>query len=233
MVSIKLFQYFCFSNKTLAEEIDVDTLEMMKTSHIRTLLSNYPLGVQIRFEYNLEQWRYKIGKPLRCNLNNDLGNIHARNCMENNAGMNAINLKQILTQCKPDGLELIDIYHRNQTFSASERNRLINIIINYYWDNKLSLSLHMSYNLENAILVMFPNERLDFYRTTVVGKIYRKYLQNTHMFTEDVIDNKAEENYDNIVVNYNGDQNLNQYDPDEDSRSTINANIDGGRLPNE
>lgn len=47
------------------------------------LLCNFPLGVQIRFEHNLEQWRYKIGKPLnvhrcchesrdfRCKASND------------------------------------------------------------------------------------------------------------------------------------------------------------------
>lgn len=205
---------------------------MMKTSHIQTLLSNYPLGTQIRFEYNLEQWRYKNGKPLKCNLNNDAGHIHARNTMENNTEMTTINLKQILTQCKPDGIELIDIYRRNQTFSTSERSHLINIIVNYYLDHKLSLNLHMSYNLENAILVMFPNERLDLYRTGVVGKIYRKYLKNTQMFTEDIIDNKAEENNENVAENCNKDQNLSSHDTEEDLRNNSKANTDGDILPN-
>ncbi|XP_075165597.1 uncharacterized protein LOC142237996 [Haematobia irritans] len=50
-----------------AEKIDAEILEMMKLHHVRTLLHNFPLGIQIRFEHNLEQWRYNIGKPMpRC-----------------------------------------------------------------------------------------------------------------------------------------------------------------------
>uniref|UniRef100_A0A1I8P705 Uncharacterized protein n=1 Tax=Stomoxys calcitrans TaxID=35570 RepID=A0A1I8P705_STOCA len=48
----------------LAEKIDAEILEMIKLHHIRMLLHNFPLGIQIRFEHNLEEWRYNIGKPL-------------------------------------------------------------------------------------------------------------------------------------------------------------------------
>ncbi|TMW44536.1 hypothetical protein DOY81_010385, partial [Sarcophaga bullata] len=228
----------------IAEEIDVDTLEMMNTSHIQTLLSTYPLGIQIRFEHHLEQWRSKIGKPIKCNLNDDTREIHARNSIENNTGSelhnstkNTINLKQILTQCKPDGLELIDIYRRNQTFSMAERSQLINIIANYFLDNKITLNLYTSYNLENAILAMFPNERLDMYRTGVVGKIYTKYLTSNgiHLqsFIDGVIDNKTEESHENVAENCNGDQNLSNHYAEEDLKTNGDANTDGGVLPNE
>ncbi|XP_005186940.1 uncharacterized protein LOC101887300 [Musca domestica] len=61
---LKEWKLECISSHLQAEKIDLEILEMIKLHHIRPLLSNFPLGIQIRFEYNLEQWRTKIGKPL-------------------------------------------------------------------------------------------------------------------------------------------------------------------------
>lgn len=48
---------------------------MMKPSHIRLLLYNFPLGIQIRFEYNLELWRQEMGKPFYSLHNNDSNRV--------------------------------------------------------------------------------------------------------------------------------------------------------------
>ncbi|XP_073847859.1 uncharacterized protein [Musca autumnalis] len=61
---LKEWKLESISTHLQAEKVDMEVLEMIKLHHIRLLLGNYPLGIQIRFEHNLEKWRCKIGKPL-------------------------------------------------------------------------------------------------------------------------------------------------------------------------
>ncbi|KAI9578138.1 uncharacterized protein LOC119641015 [Glossina fuscipes] len=55
-----------------AQRVNIEVLEMMKESHIKLLLHSYPIGDQIRFEYNLEKWRLDIGKPLIFNKTEEI-----------------------------------------------------------------------------------------------------------------------------------------------------------------
>ncbi|XP_046810080.1 uncharacterized protein LOC111686549 [Lucilia cuprina] len=162
----------------LEEEIDISTLTIMKLSHIKSLLSGFTLGIQIRFEHNLEQWRQRIGRPLKSPANNEIIRYNEFNVSRpTQEHLKAdINLKEILMKCQPEGPELLDIYRDKQTFSNPERNFLIELIINYYLRNDLAFDLYISYDLENAICSLFPNETLDQYRKSKEGKIYVKYL---------------------------------------------------------
>lgn len=214
---------------------------MMKMSHIPTLLSNFPLGIQIRFEYNLEKWRNKIGIPLKFNLNINKNYTNTRTAQEsdttngfqNNDSNNTLNLKQILLQCKPDGSELIATYSKNETFSMFERTRLIDIIVNYYLKHKLTFNLYTSYDIENAIIALFPSERLDLYRTGIEGKIYTKYIASKELYQQKLIDDgindKTIENNENCSTDCNGDQRLNQ----KDIANNCSTNTDSVLPPNE
>lgn len=56
---------FLFLSHLLLEEgINVTEMKMMKLHHINHLLHQYPMGVQIRFEYHWEKWRRQLGKPV-------------------------------------------------------------------------------------------------------------------------------------------------------------------------
>ncbi|XP_065368981.1 uncharacterized protein LOC135961410 [Calliphora vicina] len=165
------------------EEIDVDILAIMKMPHIKSLLCDFSLGIQIRFEHKFQQWRQRIGKPLKYDEYDETNEFiikepseEAINKFQNDSRTASINLRQILMQSKPEGPAFFEIYRDNQPFSNPERSCLIDLIVNYYLKNDLAIDLHVSYDLENAILSLFPSERLDLYRIRKEGKIYTKYL---------------------------------------------------------
>ncbi|XP_073845438.1 uncharacterized protein isoform X2 [Musca autumnalis] len=88
-----------------------------------------------------------------------------------------IDLEEILMNSPPNGPDLIDIYRRQKQFTLLDRKRLISTIVNYYLECKLPMDLSTSYDLENAIVKLFPNERLRLYRTTKYGKIFCRYTR--------------------------------------------------------
>lgn len=88
---------------------------------------------------------------------------------------NKIDLEEILTNSPPNGPDLIEIYRKQKHFNHLDRKRLISTIVNYYLECKLPMDLKISYDLENAIIKMFPNENLRLYRTTKYGKIICRY----------------------------------------------------------
>lgn len=167
----------------------------MKVSHIKSLLHDFPLGVQIRFEHYFEKWRQRIGKPLKHTTKSEVHELTIKPTTENYItpktsqdttpkllqSLTPINLKEILLQSKPEGPELLQIYDEHKTFSNPERSQLIDLIVSYYLKNNLPFDLHISYDLENAILTLFPNERLEMYRKRLKGKIYTKYLAEKGM----------------------------------------------------
>ncbi|XP_065368605.1 uncharacterized protein LOC135961064 [Calliphora vicina] len=227
LVSWKLENILCH---LIAENITVEILEIMKASHIKPLLYKFSLGTQIRFEHNLEQWRSKIGKPLKYRSYNDRNqirkslpkkdlsmiiktepsiNFHDSNEITNKEQncISLINLKEILAKCTPDGPELLQIYKTNHTFSKPERSHLINIIVNYYLKHNLAFNLQVSHELETAILSMFPNEKLEMYRNTKHGKLYNKYLLAKAVYNKEVNESSEDYSGDEVRISKNVEQN--------------------------
>lgn len=88
-----------------------------------------------------------------------------------------INLRQILLNSPPNGPDLIELYGKQQHFTPLDRKRLMTTIVNYFLECKIPLNLQISYELENAIVQMFPSESLRKYRNSRYGKLYFLYLR--------------------------------------------------------
>uniref|UniRef100_A0A1I8PQK1 Uncharacterized protein n=1 Tax=Stomoxys calcitrans TaxID=35570 RepID=A0A1I8PQK1_STOCA len=86
-----------------------------------------------------------------------------------------LDLEEILINSPPNGPDLIQIYRKQKHFTHLDRKRLVGAIVNYYLECKLPMDLNTSYDLENAILIMFPNESLKMYRNSRHGKIFNRY----------------------------------------------------------
>lgn len=176
----------------------MEVLEIMKPWHIESLLHTFTLGTQIRFEHNFEKWRSDIGKPLKYHqqfgnhlqlkriVQNIITEINSKSSngrqnekveKSNKSKSSLIDLKSILLQYPPDGPELLEVYQRKQKFSNPERIFLINLIVRHYVQNDLEFNLDINYDIEEAILHLFPNESLDLYRNEDLGLIYNKYLE--------------------------------------------------------
>lgn len=70
---LKHFLYLKFFDISI-EKIDLEVLKIIKVRHIERLLCKFDLGTQIRFEFNLENWREKIGRPLDVCSSKSCGN---------------------------------------------------------------------------------------------------------------------------------------------------------------
>ncbi|XP_037824633.1 LOW QUALITY PROTEIN: uncharacterized protein LOC119612833 [Lucilia sericata] len=84
----------------IAENITIEIMEIMKISHIKSLLFKFPLGTQIRFEHKLAQWRHKKGKPLKNHFDSDR-NLYIKE-LSKKAHSTAIQSKQTINSLNND-----------------------------------------------------------------------------------------------------------------------------------
>ena len=86
-----------------------------------------------------------------------------------------VSLKQILELSGTRGMAIVNFYNEKNHLTADKRCQLIQLIVEFFDENDYHLSLNVSHNLEWEILKMFPNEKLEYYRTEKRGKIYVKF----------------------------------------------------------
>ncbi|XP_017120439.1 uncharacterized protein LOC108141520 [Drosophila elegans] len=70
---------------------------------------------------------------------------------------------------------LLERIGQDEPLDAVQRLLLIQLVCSYYEDNQLHLTLQRSHLLEQEILQLFPQERLNYYRTERRGKIYVRF----------------------------------------------------------
>lgn len=88
-----------------------------------------------------------------------------------------IDLEEILMNSPPNGPDLLQLYQKQKHFTIIDRKRLISTIVNYYLECKIPLDLETSYDLENAIITLFPNESIQMYRNCTQGRIFNRYTR--------------------------------------------------------
>ncbi|XP_036336241.1 uncharacterized protein LOC118746501 [Rhagoletis pomonella] len=174
------------------ENIDVNILKILKFDHLKEILQTFKIGDRILFEFNFENWRNQINKPLHfhasvstaspsCSAN--FSSVRSRSPASSpTTGSNSQDFEEnafvaLATILHADikSLHVKDFYKCNNRLDDAHRNVLINIIVTYYIAKNIHMSLQVSHYLENEILSLFPNEKLNFYRTEKRGKLYTKY----------------------------------------------------------
>lgn len=86
---------------------------MMDYSHIHSLLKGYKTGIKIRFEYNLRNWRHKLGIPLKtCDTSHSscccTNTRPCDNIVENSYGENTI-MNTTAVDCNDAKRQSVDI----------------------------------------------------------------------------------------------------------------------------
>jgi hypothetical protein len=109
--------------------IDTEIMKYMNCKHIRLLLVNFPLGIQIKFEKyihdyqnnEVEQHQIPFLKPKSIPVST------AQNIVPTNE--NIFDLNQILTKSS-QGSMVVDYYFKNKKLNESCRTLLVELIIN-------------------------------------------------------------------------------------------------------
>lgn len=178
----------------LGERITIEVLKILKYEHVKELIQNLKMGDRAIFEYHFENWRNELEIPL--NISGIFRNIRSYspdssikrsscrssprpypirdNFSPEPADNKYITLAEILRENRKASI-IAEFYDSNNKLDDEHRNLLISSIANHFESNNTHKSLQTSYRLEKEILEMFPNEKLDFYRTEKRGKIYAKF----------------------------------------------------------
>ncbi|XP_075165594.1 uncharacterized protein LOC142237995 [Haematobia irritans] len=113
-----------------------------------------------------------------------------------------IDLEELLLKSPPNGPDLIQIYGKQKHFTHLDRKRLVSTVVNYYLECKLPLDLATSYDLEDAIIKMFPSETLKMYRNGKQGKIFNRYNQEKlkeKEIGEQIRDESMNDNFEGVL----------------------------------
>lgn len=184
-----LISYFAGENITL------DVLKILNYNQLNELTHSWKIGDKVVFEYNFEKWRQdEIRFPIYATNNITKSSmLHSPRTISTNSTCSSgsrspqlltntpdsdeaskFNVLQILTYNRI-GSRIIESYKKNKMLTDDQRTMVISIISKYFESNDFPMSLQTSYKLEKEILVLFPSEKIEFYRTERRGKIYSKY----------------------------------------------------------
>lgn len=138
----------------------------MNESHCAILLSNFPLGIRIKFENRLKKYQQTL------NINNISYNSHPEvnkfptivcntdktaDKVKITLGHQIFHLQKILTN-NTKGSLILDYYKKHNIINESCRNILVEIIINDIINNDLPMNIKLANFIADAIVNVFPSE---------------------------------------------------------------------------
>lgn len=150
-----------------AENITVDALKLMENDELQNFLQKLKFGDKVLLRDNIEKWRSDNNLPLH---SQKVENKSAEGLVDTTK----IKLIDILKQHKL-GCRIMEHFDKKKNITNDHRKILVNIIAEFFDSRALVMNLATSYRLEQEILVLFPTEKLEFYRTARRGKIYTKF----------------------------------------------------------
>ncbi|KAE9522651.1 hypothetical protein AGLY_016956 [Aphis glycines] len=162
----------CVYQTCIDQLIDTGALKSMKSKHIGLLLTNFPLGIHIKFEKHLEEYQKNQRQQL------DVSILKSKLITETPVQ----NLTSQNTKPPAVGFDLNDILIKSTQGS---------MIIDYYYKQKKTMTIDLADNISNAIVKSFPTEIKDVYFLkdfsckAPKGKVYAKYF-NTMKRLKDV-----------------------------------------------
>ncbi|KAL5237576.1 hypothetical protein ACI65C_004986 [Semiaphis heraclei] len=190
---LKSWNLGCVYQTCIDQLIDTDALKYMKSKHIGILLTNYPLGIHIKFEKYLEEYQKNQEQHNVSLLKSKIVaetpvqnlTLQSTKPLESGFDLNEILIKS--TQ----GAMIIDYYHKQKKLNESSRSLLVEIIINDLIKKNRTMTIDLANSISNAIVKSFPTEIKDVYFLkdfsckAPKGKVYAKYF-NTMKRLKDV-----------------------------------------------
>ncbi|KAL5239943.1 hypothetical protein ACI65C_007353 [Semiaphis heraclei] len=185
---LKSWKLECVYQTCIDQFIDIEVLKYMKYRHIEKLLANFPLGIQIKFEKYVNEYQQKQLGPLDSSFletksipSTSTQRFVSSNSSTKNLSENCFDLTQILTRSTQGSL-IVDYYFKHKHLNESCRTLLVEIIINDLIKRNQTMTINLSNDIANAILLSFPTEIKDIYFLRDVtckapkGKLYSKYF---------------------------------------------------------
>jgi len=133
----------------------------MKSKHIGLLLTNYPLGIHIKFEKHLEE--YQKNQEQQHNVSLLKSKIIAETPVQNltltstKPSEIGFDLNEILIK-STQGALIIDYYYKQKKLNESSRSLLVEIIINDLIKKNRTMTIDLANSISNAIVKSFPTE---------------------------------------------------------------------------
>lgn len=142
------------------QQIDISVLRLLKTRHIDKLLSTYPLGIQVKFESELEKWK------------SGLNIIDIDKITEPTTSMNKPNLEpplkcfKLSQELKVDeilnsstqGSLILDYYRQNNKLNDGIRSALVDILIGEVLSQRIPMSVSLAESIADQIVAIFNSE---------------------------------------------------------------------------
>ncbi|CAI6373153.1 unnamed protein product [Macrosiphum euphorbiae] len=185
---LKSWKLECVYQTCIDKFIDIEVLKYMKYRHVEKLLANFPLGIQIKFEKYVNEYQKKQEEQLYGSLletksipSTSTQNVVSSNSSTNDLPGNCFDLSKILT-LSTQGPLIVEYYYKQKHMNESCRTLLVEIIINDLIKRNQTMTINLSNNIANAIVLSFPSEIKDVYFLRDVsckapkGKLYSKYF---------------------------------------------------------
>jgi len=133
----------------------------MKPEDANKLLEKFPLGINILFRHELEEWQKDRNN---ISLNNDSNQViqNVQLTSEKSLSMQsklpcATKIDEILNS-SPHGHLILEYYRKNNKLNDGIRTTLVDIVIGYIISNNIAMSVNVAESLSNQIVAMFSSE---------------------------------------------------------------------------
>jgi len=133
----------------------------MKEEDVYKLLEKFPLGINILFRHELEEWQ-KDGNYITLKNNSNQGIQNVQLTSEKSSSMQSklpceTKIEEILNS-SPQGHLILEYYKQNNKFNDGIRTTLVDIVIGYIISNNIPMSVNVAESLSNQIVAMFSTE---------------------------------------------------------------------------
>lgn len=137
--------------------IDTEVMKYINCTHIRILLVNFPIGIQIKFEKYIQDYQNKEVEQHQISSikPKSIPVSTTQNIVPTNE--NIFDLSQILTKSS-QGSMVVDYYFKNKKLNESCRTLLVELIINDLIKKNRTMTIDLASQISNAIIMSFPTE---------------------------------------------------------------------------
>lgn len=133
--------------------MDIEALSYINKDEIAQLLSNYPLGIRIKFSYFIQKWQ----SSKRQNNESSLSTPSFTSPCSSLESTIDFSIDKLLSNCTQGAL-IMNYYKSNNNLNESCRNLLIDLIIANLIDKNHPMSISLGNHISDMIVGTFTTE---------------------------------------------------------------------------
>ncbi|XP_046806128.1 uncharacterized protein LOC124419713 [Lucilia cuprina] len=164
------------------ERVTFGVLKIMRSGDLNDVTQKMKIGDRLIFKYNFEHWKFENGftSPAHKYLKHHREYTSSLSCLSSQSSDEMDSLPTVLEILKQHqvGINIMEQYEKIQLLNEQHRIMIMNIIVEHFFSKNIIMTLQISYRLKNEILKLFPNEKLEYYRSERRGRLYVKYHNN-------------------------------------------------------